>query len=252
MDSDRVRFALAQLNTVKGNIAENLKLHKKFCSEAAHQGADIITFPELSLTGYEPTMIGELALEPSSDLLKELSQHSVSNSIIIVCGCPIKNNQFKPYIGSIICFPNGKVDIYAKQYLHQGESEFCVAGAENYFFNIKQNKIALAICADFTDSRHQTHAISENADFYLVSALISKRGFSEDSLLLSNIAKKINAPVLLSNFIGETGGWDAAGKCSVWDKEGNVVVQGSDSEAGITICTIGKGAILDVSFLSIS
>lgn len=248
MESGKVRFALAQHKAVKGNIKENLNRHKKFCSEAARLGADIITFPELSLTGYEPSLLEDLAIDMSSTHVHELSQFAVSNGIAVIAGCPIKSGQSKPYIGAIICHPSGEVDFYSKQYLHQGESEYCVAGSENYFFNVNQIKIALAVCADFTEPRHQSDALTEKAVVYLVSALISKGGFSQDSALLSHIATKIKAPVLLSNFLGETGGWDTAGKCSVWDKEGNAVVQGSHFEEGLTLCTFENDVIYDVSF----
>lgn len=248
MKSGKIRIALAQHKAIKGNIKENLNRHKKFCSEAARLGADIITFPELSLTGYEPSLLEGLAIDMSSIHVHELSQFSVSHGMAVIAGCPIKSGQSKPYIGAIICHPNGEVDFYSKQYLHQGESEYCVAGSENYFFNVNQNKIALAVCADFTESRHQSDALTEKAAIYLVSALISKGGFPQNSTLLSHIATKIKAPVLLSNFLGETGGWDTAGKCSVWDKEGNVVVQGSHSEEGLTLCTFENNVIYDVNF----
>ncbi|EEZ39014.1 carbon-nitrogen hydrolase family protein [Photobacterium damselae] len=248
MESGKIRFALAQHKAIKGNIKENLNRHKQFCSKAAQLGADIITFPELSLTGYEPSLLNDLAIDMSSTHVHELSQFAVSNSIVVIAGCPIKSGQSKPYIGAIICHPSGEVDFYSKQYLHQGESEFCVAGSVNYFFNVNKIKIALAVCADFTEPRHQSDAFTEKAVVYLVSALISKEGFSQDSALLSRIAIKIRTPVLLSNFLGKTGDWDTAGKCSVWDKEGNAVVQGSPSEEGLTLCTIENDIIYDINF----
>ena len=106
------------------------------------------------------------------------------------------------------------------------------------------------MCADFTEAQHYSDAHSSNADVYLVSALISKGGFSTDSELLSSIAKRNNVPVLLSNFIGETGGWDTAGKCSAWDNKGNIVVQGSDSQEGLTLCSVTNGMVTDAAFES--
>lgn len=248
MESGKVRFALAQYKAVRGNIKENLNRHKKFCFEAARLGADIITFPELSLTGYELPLLEDLAIEKSSTHVHELSQLAVSNSMTVIAECPLKSEQSKPYIGAMICHPSGKVDFYSKQYLHQGESEYCLAGSKNYFFNVNQVKIALAVCADFTEPRHQSDALTERAAVYLISALISRDGFSQDSALLSHIATKIKAPVLLSNFIGKAGGWDAAGKCSVWDKKGHTAVQGSHTEEGLVFCTFGNEVIYDVRF----
>jgi predicted amidohydrolase len=107
------------------------------------------------------------------------------------------------------------------------------------------NLIALAVCADFTQPQHQKDAKAENADVYLVSALISKGGFSEDEKILSNIATQLHIPVLLANFIGETGGWDAAGKSGAWDRKGNSVIQASAEHSGLTYIVIRSGQVMD-------
>jgi NAD+ synthase len=52
--TDRLRFALAQLNPKVGAIAENLDLGCKTLAEAAAAGADVLMFSELFLTGYFP------------------------------------------------------------------------------------------------------------------------------------------------------------------------------------------------------
>jgi predicted amidohydrolase len=247
-----VRVALAQYRAVRGNIEENIDLHKELCASAAIMGAEIIMFPELSLTGYEPDLLKELAIHSSSPLVQELSDTAVTNGLTIIVGCPLESGQLKPYIGAVILHPNGNVDYYLKQYLHQGESEYCIVGNENYSFSIDEIKFSLAICADFTEPQHYNDAKASKADVYLVSALISKSGFSYDSDLLSGIASKLDVPVLLSNFVGETGGWDTAGQSTVWDSNGEIVIQGSNSHEGITICTITTGKISDVKFQSLN
>ena len=52
--TDRLRIALAQLNPTVGAIRQNLDLAKRTLAEMAGQGADILLFPELFLTGYFP------------------------------------------------------------------------------------------------------------------------------------------------------------------------------------------------------
>ncbi|MGL6257917.1 carbon-nitrogen hydrolase family protein [Vibrio sp. WXL210] len=243
-----VRVALAQYRAVKGNISDNVKRHEAFCASAVSLGANIIVFPELSLTGYELERLNELAVTPSSSPVQELSDIAVANGLTVIAGCPLASGQPKPYISAMIFHPSGEVDYYRKQYLHQGESEFCLAGDENYSFTIGQMKFALAVCADFTEPRHSLDAQASHVDVYLVSALISKNGFAADSDLLSSIASKCNLPVVLSNFVGETGGWSTAGQSSAWDRNGDRVIQGSQSQEGITICTISNDKVCDGQF----
>jgi NAD+ synthase len=57
-----IRIALAQLNPVLGDIPGNAALARKARAEAAAQGADIIMFSELFITGYPPE---DLVLKPA-------------------------------------------------------------------------------------------------------------------------------------------------------------------------------------------
>ena len=46
----KLNIALAQINTRLGDVQANLEKHLSFVKEA--RGADLLIFPELSLTGY--------------------------------------------------------------------------------------------------------------------------------------------------------------------------------------------------------
>lgn len=49
----KLKVAAAQIAPVLGQTAENVRMHLRYIAEAKRQGADVIIFPELSLTGYE-------------------------------------------------------------------------------------------------------------------------------------------------------------------------------------------------------
>ena len=55
-------IALAQLKSICGDIDANIGKHLSFIEKAAEFKSNLIVFPELSLTGYEPTLAKELAL----------------------------------------------------------------------------------------------------------------------------------------------------------------------------------------------
>jgi predicted amidohydrolase len=56
-----MKLAVAQTRPIKGNIAANLENHRKMIEIAASKGANVLIFPELSLTGYEPELSKDLA-----------------------------------------------------------------------------------------------------------------------------------------------------------------------------------------------
>src|SRR5215208_421853 len=67
------RMALAQIAPTLGDRAKNLALHLERIREAREQGADLILFPELSLTGYFlRDMVPDVALRPSAPEIAEL------------------------------------------------------------------------------------------------------------------------------------------------------------------------------------
>ena len=58
--SGRLRVALAQVEPVLGDLAANLPMHLSWTRKAIASGADMVIFPELSLTGY---MLQDLVCE---------------------------------------------------------------------------------------------------------------------------------------------------------------------------------------------
>ena len=48
----KLNLALAQINTCLGNVQSNLEKHLSLIEEAHGSGAELVIFPELSLTGY--------------------------------------------------------------------------------------------------------------------------------------------------------------------------------------------------------
>src|SRR5579862_9327439 len=57
----QLRLAMAQINTVVGDVDGNAQKCIEWIDRARDAGADIVTFPELALTGYPPE---DLLLKP--------------------------------------------------------------------------------------------------------------------------------------------------------------------------------------------
>jgi len=80
------KIALAQINPALGNVEKNIKIHNDFINKAIRKKADLIVFPELSLTGYSlKDLNAEMAINPyTADILKPLRDKS--RKIDIICG----------------------------------------------------------------------------------------------------------------------------------------------------------------------
>ncbi|SHG84739.1 Predicted amidohydrolase [Ferrimonas marina] len=234
-----IKVALAQIPVVRGDMSVNLSHHLTKIEHASAIGADVVVFPELSLTGYELDLLGELTVTESSSVVKSLSKASIDNDIIAIAGCT-RNviGAQKPMISAVICFPDGEINFYAKQHLHEGENQYCSSGAVDYYFEVKGYQVALAICADFVEPAHSKKARAHGADIYIASALISEAGFETDAEILANIAATNCFPVLLCNHISKSGGWSTCGNNSVWSSTGEHVFSSESKDSCLVICSI--------------
>ena len=243
VNNEKIIFSLVQYPSIKGDIKSNLNNHVKHIKLSAESGADIVIFPELSLTGYELELASKLAIDGTSSIITDLSNAAIDNNVVIISGIPLINGTDKPYIGALVSFPSGQTDFYRKQYLHPGEDKFMSAGSKNYSFEFKQRNMFLGICADFTNSQHWLDANEDHADIYLSSVLISKNGFAHDSEILRRKAIEHKLNIVMTNYIGETGGWLSNGNSRAWDTDGNVCISASDSDPCLVLCTITDGGI---------
>jgi len=100
-------IALAQCPVIRGDLNTNLNQHHSHIKHAASLGAQLVVFPELSLTGYELDLANKLALKSSDRLFNELSNVCKKNNIMVIAGCFLASKGAKPHIGAVICSPCG-------------------------------------------------------------------------------------------------------------------------------------------------
>jgi predicted amidohydrolase len=228
-------LAIAQTNTLDLCIQNNVLNHIELIKQASIGGADLVIFPELSLTGYVLPKLCSLAVKNGDATLCQLSEVAQAHNIDVIVGCALEVRCSNPAIGAAHFSRRGRIEYYCKRYLHQGESKWCSPGSKSFVFELNGLKLALAICADFCEPQHAIDAVDRGAEMYLVSALISCSGYDADAEILSSIAKRHHVPVVLSNHVGQTGGWDCAGKSAVWDANGKQIATASPNKQGLLI-----------------
>ncbi|MEZ0575798.1 carbon-nitrogen hydrolase family protein [Halodesulfovibrio aestuarii] len=231
---------LAQFAPIKGNISENLAQHVRLIEQAAKEQVRLLVFPELSLTGYEPELAKDLALEYTSEPLCILHDLAKKHSMTILAGTPlyVKNN--KPELALAIISPDAPTRHYSKMHLYGIENSFFSPGNQQTMLTINSISIGLAVCADITHPEHVQHMVDDGADCYLASVLISEQGYSAESKLLSEYARHHNIIVGMANFVGHSGPYSCAGNSTFWGKNGNILTQASKPQPAVITTTISK------------
>ena len=221
--SDLPLFAAAQTVVARGDIAANVARHVVLAAMAARHGARFILFPELSLTGYEPTLAGELALAHDDERLAPLRDTARCEGIVIVAGAPLGNDAALPLIAALTFLPDGTTHVYTKQHLHDGEEAAFACGQGGAPLDVDGTQVALAVCAEIGHASHAAAAAQSGAQLYAASVLVSENGHAADAALLQGHAATHGLPVLMANHGGPSGGWECAGRSAVWDETGTLV-----------------------------
>lgn len=228
-------LAAAQTKPKRGNIASNLLNHYQLIELAAQNGAQLIAFPEMSITGYERENALEMAFAEDDYRIDHLKDLATDNNITIIAGAPILiENQL--FIGEFIIAPNDSVSIYTKQFLHEGEDELFQSSFDNNpIITIENQNIAFAICADIDNPKHPENAKRNNADIYIASIFFSPNGIPNAYRNLQHYAEKHKINVLMSNFSGESWGSPSAGQSAFWNQNGELIGQMNESDSGLLL-----------------
>jgi predicted amidohydrolase len=227
-----MKICVAQTRPVKGDIQKNIVKHKELINFAVSDYADMIIFPELSLTGYEPELSKELATDENDSRFDDFQKISNTSRIIIGVGVPIKHNA-GICIGMVLFQPGKAREVYIKKYLHADEEAFFVSGQNFIGLLSNENKIALAICYELSVPEHSEHAFKNGAEIYIASVAKSVSGVEKAIETLAGIANKYSMTVLLSNCVGPCDNFESGGKSSVWNSKGILAGQLSNMHEGI-------------------
>jgi len=229
-----MKICVAQTLAEKGNIKANIKNHLVWIERALSRGADLIVFPELSLTGYEPGLARDLATDSGDTRLGAFQDISDRGQITIGCGLPI-TTPLGTMIGMVIFQPHGPPRVYGKQLLHLDELPYFVPGGEQLLLSVRGKKVAPAICFESLQPEHAARAMGLGGEIYLASVAKSHHGIAKAVEHFPHIAKKYGVPVLMANGIGPCDGFLCGGQSAVWNAQGKLLGQQERDREGILI-----------------
>jgi predicted amidohydrolase len=233
----------AQYCSVAGDLNANLDRHAQVMRLAARHGVKFLLFPELSLTGYEPSLASNLALTADSQLLQPLRDLAKQSGMTTVVGVPLRQAGTEGvFIGALVFGADGSQITYTKQYLHPGEEVVFSPGQGGPLVTVSGEKIALSVCADFSHASHAEAAARAGAGIYAASVLISDKGYLHDSGLLQGYAQQHAFGVLMANHGGPSGGWACAGRSAFWSPDGEHIVSATGTGDCLVIARRRQGA----------
>ena len=144
---DDLTIAAVCMNVPIGEIEENLRRMETFVQKAAAKGADLICFPELSVTGYRlenPAGI-YTGFQPET-VLERVEAMARMHGLIVLAGMVELSDGAKPYISQLIAGPSGLLGVYRKTHLSPNEKDTYRAGRKIEVFSSKCVRFGVQLC----------------------------------------------------------------------------------------------------------
>jgi NAD+ synthase (glutamine-hydrolysing) len=255
-----VRVAMAQINPTVGDLSGNSEKILEAASTAHLQGAQIVLFPELALTGYP---IEDLALSNEflaasekalADIASRAAQAGFGEMNMVVGYAGLSNNPSSWAIGAnkAARLSKGKVlDTYSKHHLPNysvfDEYRVFVPGQDLLTFEFEGLKFATVICEDIWQSGGPVAKIGQsNVDLTLVLNGSPFETSKTDSRLklVSTLAENQSTAVAYVNLVGGQDDLVFDGNSFVVDSTGHLVLRAKQFSEDLSIFDIESKALI--------
>lgn len=248
--TNSLRIALAQVNVTVGDFTGNAEKIKNYIELAKDRGADIIAFPELTITGYPPE---DLLLRPQfiRDNLACLEKIAPEcNGITAIIGFADNPNEEIHNAAAVI--HNGKVaGVYHKIHLPNygvfDEERYFEPGIRPLVLEFGDIKIGLNICEDIwiNDSVTEAQTLAAGADVIvnISSSPFHSGKVEEREELLINRAVHNLAVICYVNIVGGQDELVFDGNSLIVDERGEIAARGKQFDEDLIFFDIDVNRI---------
>ncbi len=233
MHKNSLRIALAQINTIVGDLVGNKNLILKTIQQCQQDDVDLVIFPELTLTGYPPEdllFMGSFIRE-NIQCLHEIARHTPD--VVAVVGF-VDQHAHQRYNAAAMLYQGQVLSRYYKIALPNygvfDEKRYFTPGEELVLLELAGIKIGVTICEDiWSDLKLTEHLVFRGGAEMLVNLSASPyylgKG-NERERLLSGHALNQRVICAYTNLVGGQDELVFDGQSFLFDEAGEIVEQG--------------------------
>ena len=245
----RLRLALAQINTVVGDIEGNVQTVENSLSQARQLAADVVVFPELTITGYPPE---DLLLRPAflnANLVAVKHITTLTSGMTVIVGFADVDEDV--YNAAAILHDTSWVHTYRKQYLPNyavfDEDRYFAPGYEVPVFKRGDVTFGVSICEDiwYPAGPPEMQALQGGARLLInlsASPYHGGKGHSREHMLRTRAADN-SAIVAFCNQIGGQDELVFDGGSVIVNERGTVVARGAQFAEDFVVADVDAGAV---------
>jgi len=242
------RFGMAQINSTVGDLSGNTRKIVEFIDRAKSLGVDLLTFPELSITGYPPE---DLLLKPqfirrNRESLDSIIEHT--SGIAAVVG--FVDSDGDTYNAAAVLYNRKLAGIYRKFYLSNygvfDENRYFQAGKECPVFTAYGIGVGITICEDIWyetgPATLQAYAGARLLINISASPYHAGKGFSIERMLATRAADNV-AIVAYNNLVGGQDELVFDGNSAIFNQQGNLIARGKQFEEDLVVVDLDMESV---------
>ncbi|WP_432130395.1 NAD+ synthase [Streptomyces tendae] len=252
----RLRLALNQIDSTVGDIDGNAESVLRWTRHSAEQGAHLVAFPEMTLTGYpvEDLVLRSSFVEASRAALRSLAARLADEglgAVPVVVGHLDRSATAQPRYGQPAGAPQnaaavlhgGEVALsFAKHHLPNygvfDEFRYFVSGDTLPVVRVRGVDVALAICEDLWQDGGRVPAARSARAGLLLSVNASPYERDKDDTRLALVGKRAQEAGCTTAYLAMTGGQDELvfdGDSIVVDRDGTVLARAPQFTEGCMV-----------------
>ncbi len=245
------RLALAQIRPALGDVDRNLALHLDYIDRAAADGADVVVFPEQSLTGYFLSdLVPDVALPRDDARLDPLREASRKLDVIFGFVEETTDHRFLPAAGYL--HDGDFVHVHHKVYLVTyglfDEARDLAGGGTVRAFDSQFGRKSMLICEDLWHPTTASIAAADGADVIYglssspgrgVAGGTNELGSAETWRAMNRLYATLHVCyVVHCNRVGFEDGVNFWGGSEVVGPDGEVLVRAPDFDEALVFATL--------------
>jgi NAD+ synthase (glutamine-hydrolysing) len=238
-----IRVGIAQINSTVGDLSGNTQKIMQFIDQAKSLGVDLLTFPELAITGYPPE---DLLLKPQFIKQNRESLNKImerSSDIALVVG--FVDSEGDIYNAAAMLYNNKLAGIYHKIYLPNygvfDENRYFQAGTNYSIFNIYGVGMGITICEDMWyeagPALVQAYAGAKVLINISASPYHAGKGLFRERMLATRASDSM-AIVVHNNLVGGQDELVFDGNSLIINEKGEVIARGKQFEEDIVVADL--------------
>jgi predicted amidohydrolase len=232
--------AVAQPPCVSHDVQANVVAHAAAIRAA---DADVVVFPELSMTGYE---LDAAPLSLDDPLLTPVVEACSETGSLALVGAPVEPEPGRTHIAMLSVDGAGTTVRYAKIWLHGTEAERFSPGPEPAVIEVRGWRLGLAICRDTGVAQHAADTASLGIDAYVagVAETADRADVQDERSRRTALAHGVW--VAVASFAGPTGeGFDnTGGRSAIWTPDGVAIARAGPEPGDVARATLREDAIV--------